>query len=415
MAEDTQEDLSMEDILSSIKDILLEDNAAQQTDKSEPQTQAAAETVEPVAVKAEEVVDDVLTLSPAMIVDDAKALPEAEPITAQEPELLESETLDFEHELEDMSSEHLLDDIEDRLELPNLDDNTAETEVETDKPENFTKADTEAFSIKDGDETEEVSLPEIDFAEEVDTNSEPIYSMEDDDLSKENGFSSSEIEEKPALEDSLIDDDTLNAILDGQPADPIVAEDVEEEFVEPTDNVYEAAVEIQAQEPESQEPESQEVEVQEAEFEEIEAEPILEEKPVETVAVEEPKAENLNADEDEAVDLSASIISNFAKMFADNQSEKTSEISQQDTKEKLASQAMEKIDLGNGSKTIEAIVRDVVAEIVEKNLEKDFDFEKTASDEIAKQTKIWLSNNLPKIVEATVQKEIERVMAKVGS
>lgn len=413
MAEDTQEDLSMEDILSSIKDILLEDNAAQQADKSEPQTQAAAETVEPLAVKAEEVVDDVLTLSPAMIVDDAKALSDEN--LDEILELPEPETLDFEHELEDMSSEHFLDDIEDRLELPNLDDNTAETEVETDKPENFTKADTETFSIKDGDETEEVSLPEIDLAEEVDTNSEPIYSMEDDDLSKENGFSSSEIEEKPALEDSLIDDDTLNAILDGQPADPIVAEDVEEEFVEPTDNVYEAAVEIQAQEPESQEPEPQEVEVQEAEFEEIEAEPILEEKPVETVAVEEPKAENLSADEDEAVDLSASIISNFAKMFADNQSEKTSEISQQNTKEKLASQAMEKIDLGNGSKTIEAIVRDVVAEIVEKNLEKDFDFAKTASDEIAKQTKIWLSNNLPKIVEATVQKEIERVMAKVGS
>lgn len=409
MAEDTQEDLSMEDILSSIKDILLEDNAAQQTDKSEPQTQAAAETVEPVAVKAEEVVDDVLTLSPAMIVDDAKALPEAEPIEA--PELLESEALDFEHELEDMSSEHLLDDIEDKLELPNLDNNTAETEVETDKPENFTIADTEAFSIKDGDETEEVSLPEMDFAEEVDTNSEPIYSSEDDDFSKEQGFSVSDEEtEKPELENTLIDDDTLNAILDGQPADPIVAQQVEEEFVEPTDNVYEAAVEIQAQEPEVQE-----VEVQEAEFEEIAAEPVIEEKPVETIAIEEQKTENLDANEDEAVDLSASIISNFAKMFADNQAEKTSAISHQDTKEKLASQAMEKIDLGNGSKTIEAIVRDVVAEIVEKNLEKDFDFAKTASDEIAKQTKIWLSNNLPKIVEATVQKEIERVMAKVGS
>ena len=73
------------------------------------------------------------------------------------------------------------------------------------------------------------------------------------------------------------------------------------------------------------------------------------------------------------------------------------------------------IELGDGSLTIEAIVRDVVTGIVEKNLAQDFDFSAAASAEITRQTREWLSAHLPEIVEAAVRKEIERVMAKVSS
>lgn len=395
MAEDTQEELSMEDILSSIKDILLDDNAVQQAQKdavSEKDETApvdepvkAAPAVEPETPK-EDIVDDVLTLSPAMIVDDEEDV----------PALPEPETLDFEHELEDLSSEHLLDGIDAAVNLPEPEEEPENAEVEKDGAENFTVNDTEDFSIKGEVEDTINSLPEIKFEEDaVDIESEPIYSSEDDALSIESGFTGSENEqEEPAFEESIIDDATLNAILDAQPEDPVLeAPEEEDDFVEPTDNVYEAAVENQANEPVEED--------------------VSEQEEAENVSHTEPAQSETN--EDEAVDLSASIISNFAKMFADNQQEKTAELPHEAVKEKLASQAMERIDLGNGSLTIEAIVRDVVTEIVEKNLEADYNFAKTASEEIAKQTKVWLSHNLPKIVEATVQKEIERVMAKVSS
>ena len=38
-----------------------------------------------------------------------------------------------------------------------------------------------------------------------------------------------------------------------------------------------------------------------------------------------------------------------------------------------------------------------------------------AREAVAAQTQAWLDANLPAIVEAVVSKEIERVMAKVGS
>ena len=45
----------------------------------------------------------------------------------------------------------------------------------------------------------------------------------------------------------------------------------------------------------------------------------------------------------------------------------------------------------------------------------DSHFEQIASEIIAKQTREWLDDNLTSIVEKTVAKEIERVIAKVGS
>lgn len=45
----------------------------------------------------------------------------------------------------------------------------------------------------------------------------------------------------------------------------------------------------------------------------------------------------------------------------------------------------------------------------------DVNFESYAREAVAAQTQAWLDANLPAIVEAVVSKEIERVMAKVGS
>ena len=102
-------------------------------------------------------------------------------------------------------------------------------------------------------------------------------------------------------------------------------------------------------------------------------------------------------------------------MFAEQQKQKEAPADKESIKEKLTAQTMSEIELGDGSLTIEAIVRDVVTGIVEKNLSKDFDFSAVASAEITRQTKEWLNAHLPEIVEAAVKKEIERVMAKVSS
>ena len=85
MAEDTEdkEELSMEDILSSIKDILMEDNAEQHkaAQKEEPAPQAAAPQPAPEVSRPApvETVDDVLTLSPSMIVEPNISTVEAQP------------------------------------------------------------------------------------------------------------------------------------------------------------------------------------------------------------------------------------------------------------------------------------------------------------------------------------------------
>lgn len=434
MAEDTQEDLSMEDILSSIKDILLEDSSEQQKNKKVSQPDAAASATisrQPAPSVEPDVLDDVLTLSPSMIVEPNLSVEtSAEQPAGSAEEGADPLDLDFEQEFNSLPAEPVLDDVS--VETPV---STVETVADEDNApldlSDFAVADKDDIDFKLPAAEDENILPDLDFAE-VDTavtlEAEPIFSPEDE-VSKQKAFSASSDNDFPSL-DTLIDDETLNAILDSQPEEPEVVAP-EEVFVEPTDNVYENAAEGTLPEPE----------IKEAVFSEVEEEavPSVAEKNIEThvlnepdpiyvpeeteaFKISEPEAEvekiissplETEAAEEEAVDISANIINNFAKMFAEQQKEKL--VQSPKEKEHLAEQAMAEIELGDGNLTIEAIVRDVVTGIVEKNLSADFDFSATASAEIARQTKIWLSANLPAIVEATVKKEIERVMAKVSS
>lgn len=113
---------------------------------------------------------------------------------------------------------------------------------------------------------------------------------------------------------------------------------------------------------------------------------------------------------DNSVDASADIISNFAKMFA--QEAPKPEI--------VASPVAEPIKiLGDGSKTIEDVVASVIKQIIGEEVAakwKDgLDYDALARQEIQRQTKEWLDNNLSATVEKIVKQEIERVMAKVGT
>ncbi|CCZ31029.1 unknown [Proteobacteria bacterium CAG:495] len=142
-----------------------------------------------------------------------------------------------------------------------------------------------------------------------------------------------------------------------------------------------------------------------AEEQEIVSEPVIEEP-----AAAEPAAESKGGS---AVDVSASIISNFAKMFTrEHKKEDVPEVPEESDAEPVTA-------LGNGGKTIEGVVADVIRGIIGKevleNWRRGADYDAYAREEICRQTNQWLNANLPAIVERTVKQEIERVMAKVGS
>lgn len=432
MAEETQEDLSMEDILSSIRNILIEDNADQQAHKNDvsdveedmpeaplPEDIAAFPEIDIPDVSSNEdepldlgtlelpevdvpsvdeepltLEDDILDLSSSMIINGKpqEKAPVADVALTPEPEVStpepEETTLEAQPELEEAQEEVTLDDIDftaslaglvsDEIQENNAEEIKEDEEISLPEIENFAEDDDndptdgallaaaakpELEAVLDEHEVtaeepvEETPAIDADFSETEDA--EPIFAPEENvrrefDANQiyEEASEQPIIEEIPAEEEPLVDNDTLNEILNLQ-------SQVKEEEPEPK---------------------------------------------VETVS--EPEKES------DAIDVSASIISNFAKMFADKKEE-------QPQQEILPSavESSKNIDmplampLGSGNLTLEDIVKDTVSQIVEKNLQS---VNHIATQEISRQTKAWLDANLPKLVEAVVKQEIERVMVKVG-
>lgn len=177
MAEDTEdkEELSMEDILSSIKDILMEDNAEQHkaAQKEEPAPQAAAPQPAPEVSRPApaETVDDVLTLSPSMIVEPNISTVEAQPETKAE-EGADPLDLDFDREFDSLPAEPVLDDIE-----------AGHSAAVDEEPVGLS----EIAAAEDAEIVEDSELPDLNFDEPaVDLDAEPIFSAEDDASHQEN-------------------------------------------------------------------------------------------------------------------------------------------------------------------------------------------------------------------------------------
>ena len=380
MAEDTEEmeELSMEDILSSIKDILMEDSAEQHKEEAAPVAdnvpQSAPEISEPTM---DDTVDDVLNLSPSMIVEANMSTTAAQSETETE-EGADPLEFDLEQDIGALSAE--------------IAPSNVETEV-IEEPMDLSAA----IASVDSNIAQSDELSDVVFAEPVvDINAEPIFSAEDEELHQ--NFDEISL-------DNLVDDETLGAILNTNSEDVKITEP--EELLEPTDNVYGNIITDTVEEAEVAEKEIIGVSAPENIIE-VASAPLVDKQIQETDKAEESIA-------NDPIDVSADIISNFAKMFAEQQKKKEPDVTQEELKEQLTAQTMAEIELGDGSLTIEAIVRDVVTGIIEKNLAHDFDFSAVASAEIARQTKEWLNANLAKIVETAVKKEIERVMAKVSS
>ncbi len=375
MADDNNQDMSMEDILSSIKDILEEDAAAHAPAAVEPSLSAADESAEEqTAVSAPEAEapvpaagepdNDILELSPDM------RLPETEDETS-------ADSINLDAEL-------------DGVELPELSDREIEQPVLKPSPAD------QAGNEETGDEEPRgVRLGWEDFE------SDPFYE-EPTEHGDGEVIGSAEEETLPAEE-----------ILPEAPVEEItpVAEEVQHEVAAaPEPEVLPA----EAAGSEIAEPE---IEPQENTAAEVWAEP--EPAPQEQPAAEEAYSDNTagtvsEVAADSAVDVSASIISNFARMFS-----KTEPAPETEPSAPVAAAAEPVSRLGDGSKTIEDVVSSVVRQIIGDEVaagwREGLDYDALAREEISRQTKEWLDHNLPAVVEKIVKQEIERVMAKVGS
>ena len=376
-----EENLSMEDILSSIKNIL-EENEKPQTS---PQTAAAPETeptavpeVEPTATQSEspaeaaapvaeqaEEGDSVFNLSPSMMIENPEltapaeveesiketdvALPELEDVSAGEaPETIAEDTIVEEEtvqEPEEVASEVAAEE-------PIIE---AEPEIMDASPLSLDEVPADAAS-------DPIYEPEDDMASADAADISPI--TDEDTPIIEDEFINQNLEQGDGeVEDRLIDDETINEVINrGQ-----IAVDTDRD---PTENMTEIAA---------------------------------------VSAEETPKSERLD---DEAVDVSADIINNFAKIFSEHKGSSENVATAYPTPE-----ANTKIGMGAATleDLVKAVIRDIIAEEIKTELSRsNLAVDDIALEEIKAQTKTWLNENLPAVVESVVQKEIERVMVKVG-
>ena len=352
MADET-DNMEMEDILSSIKGILEEDEAKQ---KDAALEQSGNDVLQEV-VGTDAPVENILELSPEMRIAD-------EPAAAPQPQDEQTESM-----IESVLSEPTVEPLEDMV---------VEQEPAVEEP--VAAALSEEPAAAEPDPFEEIKnemadskMPELTIGTE-DTESDSIF---DDDFSS--SFDSKPVE---PIEDLIVEPEAAPLEPEVEPA----PEQVVEAPIEP--------------EPMS-EPEPEIV---------VEPEPVVEQQPepepepvVEALVEPEPKpAAN-------PMDVSANIISNFAKMFS--REEKPA------APQEPAAPAISA--LGDGAKTLEEFVSDAIVRAIGKEISRQWndgaDFKSLAEAEIMRQTKEWINDNLPLLVEKVVKQEIERVIAKVGS
>lgn len=435
-SETQQNDMSMEDILSSIKDILENDSQEDGSDNksaSQPQANVAVavpqEKAAPVVEEDEE--DDVFDLSKSMIVEDAPLddvkveLDETGPdfdITSKEDPLLSPDDIEL-PDLKDESSEANigLSSGED-FSLWNEENSSSEEDAENLLPQE------DDFNIDDilqsasdviaedrasdsgkknapvNQEPEDIVMPDLSDIQDIDLTSEPVLDEEVNpfDFAADTAENENNISEQVTEPETSISEPEMTETFDAQPQEQIEEKTTEELSVEamPISEIP-AAVDEDPQE------------IPDAEFDDVEdisvPEPIMMDEPVKEI----PAEENRTEEKEDAADVSADIINNFAKMFAEQAQEHP-----EATKEVQQEIPATVSGMGNGNKTIEQVVEGViqgiVASSVNAEMTKNVDIVAYAQKEIHAQTRAWLEANLPAIVEAAVQKEIERVMAKVG-
>ena len=379
--EEQQSEMSMEDILSSIKDILEGDAENQQQKKEENIVEVMPENNNNQAEAEPE--DDVFDLSKSMIIEE-------EPVAAENNEEAENITPNLETAVSvqadslipeekavpEMAEENVASEVslpEDDLSL-NIDDilQSASEVMTTELPDLEEEKISEPEVLKA--EEEDISLP--DFSD-IDITSEPILDEENEHVTM------------PISEPVQVIEEEQETIQENIELPKIA--DAEYSIAEPQEDLSQAHTEI----PAAIDEDPQDISI-----------------PMEQTEISATEEISDKEENKSGVDVSADIINNFAKMFAEKAQEEKEEVS------KAAILPANVSELGNGNKTIEQVVEQVIQGIISASVNaemtKNVDIVAYAQKEIREQTQAWLEANLPAVVEAAVQKEIERVMAKVG-
>ena len=332
MAEEKQEDMSMDEILSSIKNILSENG--EPIEDSSVQSEAVSEEM-PSQINSDTTVDSSASLNLGgedISVNDL-------PFSEEDENIL------------DLTSDMRVDTPDSEIEVSPAVEADAEIDI-----------DSELANVSEVDTTDAV----MDIAEPTDA----LGDSQDTDI------------------DTLLPE--VSVISDDADSDPIYTPE-DEASSQP---LYKGGDEMPTETPE--------VSTQADNFnvEEISLDAGTPNSAVEHSIS--PKAEN------DAVDVSASIINNFAKIFADNKSESvSSETAKVSSSVKLGADA-------TLSDMVKSTIRDMLSEQVINKLAQDADIKHLMSEEVSAQIKLWLDKNLPSMVEGIVKKEIERVMIKAG-
>ncbi len=314
MAEEKQENMSMDEILSSIKNILSDGTDASNETMVEPSTLELEPEVinieipdtSSVDLALDETDDGILDLTADMRVSDtvADSMPDVTiPSIAEEDDI----------------------NISEELSAVDIDFSSADTPTDISEP-----------VIAPIDEIEENIVSDPIYSPEEDDISQPLYSGDDDILT-----------DTPEVS-SATDDFNITAMSAPEPAIILPEDNISVDVSEPTENTA------------------------------------------------------------DSTDVSASIINNFAKIFAGNSSdEPVAETPKISSSVKLGEDA-------TLSDIIKASIRDMIAENTIMQAINAIDVNTLVAEEVSAQVKSWLNNNLPTLVENVVKKEIERVMVKAG-
>ena len=432
MAENNNDDLSMEEILSSIKNILSEDSSTPPLQENK----ASVEEKSVVAASATEPEEDILDLSPEMRVEDAPTFdtlnaevktPVAESFP-KEPEVHLPEnpiSVDKDPIVTIPTEENAIADVFDEKSDPFFEESLSSSEPLKKDEEIKTPQEDDIINFEDINTNIAEVLNSVDEQVNLSTPPQETPDQTEDPIMEVAAQSKEEIpvaleENSQTEKDSAstveeeIDINTLPTLEDVTPnifAQEENALNIPETTPLPAESTLpkdEAPIDIMLDH-----------EILPA-VEDVEA---LTPQP--ETSKDQPSEEKNNT-----LDVSASLINNFAKMFSKSEDKKEPEQKVEDRP--LDNEAFYSLDtvqtvaptkedtdalsrqIGNGTQTISDLIKDVIHEIIGKEVERRWNLSLDYDEIVRQELKNWMDKNLPDMVEDMVKKEIRRVMVKVG-
>lgn len=386
MAEENQ-DMEMEEILSSIKDILEND---EQTTVNEVTPQSEAPVAQQADLSAED--DDVIELSPDMRIEETPS---------EEVSLPENISFNEEPANETIIEETLSDTVavDENLSM----DETFDTSANSDDSTIFNQTDTsddniniETDSFNEDTVLDDINVDDLNIEafDDISEDTSSSISLEDelaDDISSITQEAEINIDEENSDSEFLLDE-TINqeeVVLDTN-------DSIAEDFNLNTPQLEEVNID---------EPIIENNIADELNFSETENSSYSEPESSVEIPVSDYNTEEHTSDK--VTDISANIISNFAKMFS--REEKQEPVTKVETPEII------KPTVGGHS------LEDFVFEIIKNGITNEMnaqlnspEFKALINSEVNRQVASWINENLPTLVEKVVKREIERVVAKAG-